>query len=100
MEEFVRQMAEKAGIDRATADKVVGLLGQHAGQVPNMLSGDGSALTSLLSRLGLDNAVIGRIVAFLKANASKLPELLGQEGGILAKAKDVLSGMLGGKEGK
>ena len=48
MEEFVNKLVEKVGIDRATAEKVVAFLKEHAAEVPKWLQSD--AATDLLSK--------------------------------------------------
>jgi hypothetical protein len=97
MEEFVKQLAEKVGIDRGTAEKVAGFLQQNAANLPTMLSGDAQALAAPLSKLGIDSAHVQRIITFLREHAADLPKWLGEQGGgILQKAKDALGGILGG----
>lgn len=41
MEEFLQQMTDKVGIDRATAEKVVAFLKDHAEDAMNLLSTSG-----------------------------------------------------------
>jgi hypothetical protein len=43
MEEFINQMIEKVGIDRATAEKVVAFLKEHAADLPRLLGNAGGA---------------------------------------------------------
>jgi hypothetical protein len=101
MEELVKQLVEKVGIDKGTAEKVSGLLRERAATLPALLTGDASSLTPLLSKLGIDGATAARIVRFLQEHAAQLHEWVGsQGGGVLQKAKDVLGGMLGGKQSK
>jgi hypothetical protein len=37
MDDFVNQMAAKVGIDKATAEKVVAFLKEHAAELPKLL---------------------------------------------------------------
>jgi hypothetical protein len=39
MEELVNQLIEKVGLDKATAEKVVAFLKEHAAEVPQWLQG-------------------------------------------------------------
>lgn len=41
MEEFVQKMVATVGIDRATADKVIAFLKDHADEAANLLSKSG-----------------------------------------------------------
>ncbi len=41
MEEFIEKMASQVGIDKATAEKVVSFLKDHASEIPKLLSGGG-----------------------------------------------------------
>ena len=41
MEEFVQKLVDKVGIDRATADKVIAFLKEHADDAVNLLSKSG-----------------------------------------------------------
>jgi hypothetical protein len=43
MEEFIQQMIEKVGIDRATAEKVIAFLQEHAADLPALLGKAGGA---------------------------------------------------------
>jgi hypothetical protein len=99
MQELIKELNEKAGIDQGTAEKVADALKQSSADVPNLLSGDSQGMAQLLSKLGIDEATAQKVLAFLKENAGRLPDLLGG-GGILKKAKDALGGILGKKEGQ
>lgn len=43
MEEFIQQMIAKVGIDRATAEKVIAFLQEHAANLPALLGKAGGA---------------------------------------------------------
>lgn len=53
MEEFIHQMIEKVGIDRATAEKVIAFLQEHAADLPALLGKAGSAEGLLNQAKGL-----------------------------------------------
>lgn len=40
MDDFVNKLAEKVGIDKATAEKVVAFLKEHADEIPKLLGND------------------------------------------------------------
>ena len=101
MDELVQQMAEKVGISKDTAEKIMVVLHGQAANVPAMLTGDNETLAPLLSKLGIDRATVDRILAFLREHSAEVQQwLAGQGGGILQKAKEVLGGILGAKESK
>jgi hypothetical protein len=101
VEELIKQMSEKTGIDRGIAEKVSAMLQQRAADLPKLLGGDSQGLVQLLQKLGIDQGIVQKVLAFLKEHAAQLPTWLGSDGGgILKKAKDALGGILGGKEGK
>jgi hypothetical protein len=101
VEDLIKQLSEKVGLDRGTAEKISAVLQQHAANVPQLLSGDSEGLVQLLQRVGIDEGIARRVLAFLKQNAANLPAWLGSDGGgILKKAKDVLGGIMGGKKGE
>lgn len=99
MEELIKQLREKAGIDRANAEKVSTALEEHPAEMPNVLGGNTQGLVQLLQKAGIDDGVIQKVVAFLKQHAGDLQKMLsGEGGGILNKAKDLVGGMLGRKD--
>jgi hypothetical protein len=50
MEEFIDQMAAKVGIDKATAEKVVAFLKEHAAELPKLL-GENEMAKGMLDKL-------------------------------------------------
>lgn len=58
MEELVKQLVEKVGIDQATAEKVVSFLKQHASEVPGWLS-NGAAQDMLKKATGGLGDILG-----------------------------------------
>ncbi len=50
MDEFVNQMAAKVGIDKATAEKVVAFLKEHAAELPKLL-GENEMAKGMLDKL-------------------------------------------------
>src|SRR5262249_25334226 len=101
VEELIKQMSEKTGIDRGLAEKISGLLQQNAANVSQMLAGDSQGLVQLLQKAGISEGIAQKVLAFLKQHAANLPTWLGSDGGgILKKAKEALGGMLGRQEGK
>src|SRR4051812_31743493 len=102
MEELKNQLCEKTGIDRGTADKISAVLSENVNRVDSLLADDAQGLVQLLQKVGIDEGQARRVVAFLKENVAKLPAWLGGDGGqgFLGKARNVLGGILGGKEGK
>ena len=99
MEELIKQLREKAGIDQANAEKVSATLEQKAGELPNLISGNTQGLVQMLQKAGVDEGVIQKVVAFVKQNADKIPAMLAGEGGLINKAKELVGGMLGRKQG-
>ena len=101
MEELIKLLRDKAGIDRASAEKVSATIEKNAAEVPNLLGGNAQGLVQMLQKAGIDEGIIQKVVAFLKQHADKLPALMaGEGGGLLNKAKDLVGGMLGRKEGQ
>jgi hypothetical protein len=101
VEELIKQLSQKVGLDRGIAEKIAALLQQNAADVPHLLGGDSQGLVQLLQKAGIDAGLAQKVLAFLKQNAANLPTWLGSDGGgILKKAKDALGGILGGKEGQ
>ena len=100
MEELIKQLREKAGIDRANAEKVSATLEQKAAELPNLISGNTQGLVQMLQKAGIDDGIIQKVVAFVKQYADKIPAMLAGEGGLLNKAKEMVGGMMGRKEGK
>ncbi len=43
MDEFINQMVAKVGIDKATAEKVVSFLKEHADELPKLIAQSGFA---------------------------------------------------------
>jgi hypothetical protein len=100
VEELVKKLSEKTGIDRGTAEKICGALQSKMANVQNLLGGDSKGMMQMLQEHGIDEAKAQKVLAFLKENAAKIPAWLeGEGGGVLKKAKEVLSGMMGRKEG-
>lgn len=53
MEQLVNLLVEKVGIDRALAEKIAGVLKEHAAELPQMLSGgEGGLLGKVSGGLG------------------------------------------------
>jgi hypothetical protein len=100
VEELIKQLREKAGIDQANAEKVSATLEEKAAQLPNLISGNTQGLVQMLQKAGIDEGVIQKVVAFVKQNADKIPAMLAGEGGLLSKAKEMVGGMLGRKPGQ
>jgi hypothetical protein len=50
MEEFIDQMAAKVGIDKATAEKVVAFLKEHAAELPKLI-GENEMAKGMLDKL-------------------------------------------------
>ena len=44
MEEFVNKLVEKVGIDKATAEKVVAFIKDHADEIPKLIGNDPKSL--------------------------------------------------------
>lgn len=100
VEELIKQLREKAGIDRANAEKVTATLEEKAAELPNLISGNTQGLVQILQKAGIDEGIIQKVVAFIKQHAADLPAMLSAEGGgVLNKAKELVGGILGRKEG-
>jgi hypothetical protein len=99
VEELIKQLREKAGIDQANAEKVSATLEKKAAELPNLIGGNTQGLVQMLQKAGIDEGIIQKVVTFVKQNADKIPAMLAG-GGILNKAKDLVGGMLGRKEGQ
>jgi hypothetical protein len=100
VEELIKQLREKAGIDQANAEKVSATLEQKAAELPNLIGGNTEKLAQMLQKSGIDESIVQKVVAFVKQNADKIPAMLAGEGGLLNKAKEVVGGMLGRKQGQ
>lgn len=100
MQDFVNQLVDKTGIDKATAEKVNVTLQENAAKLPALLNDNAQGLIAILTKLGVSQAIADKIIAFLKEHAADLPKLLAGEGaaGILEKAKSALGGILGSKD--
>jgi hypothetical protein len=100
MEELIKQLKEKVGIDQGLAEKISGLLQQNAGKVQELLAGQSRGLSQMLQQEGIAKGVVQKVVAFLKENAGNVQTwLAGGGGGVLSKVKDALGGLMGGKRG-
>jgi hypothetical protein len=100
MDELIKQLKEKVGVDQGLAEKISGLLQQNAGKVQELVAGDSKGLSQVLQQGGIARGVVQKVIAFLKENAGNLQTwLAGGGGGVLGKVKDALGGMLGGKQG-
>jgi hypothetical protein len=97
MEELSKQLSERVGIDQSMADKISAVLQGNMGEMHCLLEGEGQGLVQLLQKVGIDEGIAQKVVTFLKENSGNLQAWLGQEGGILAKAKEMLGGILAGK---
>ena len=97
MEEFIKQMAAKVGIDQPTAEKVVHSLQQNPAEVSQAVAGKADALGPLVEKLGLSKDVVSKVIEFLKQHAAELPKLLAGAPGLIEKAKGALGGLVGGK---
>ena len=64
MEDFIKQMADRVGIDEQQAQKVVEFLREHLDELPAMLSADSEMFQSLSDRfkgfLGGDDEPIAK----------------------------------------
>ena len=64
MEDFIKQMADRVGIDEQQAQKVVEFLREHLDELPTMLSADSDMFKSLSERfsgfLGGDDEPIAK----------------------------------------
>ena len=64
MEDFIKQMADRVGIDEQQAQKVVEFLREHLDELPAMLSADSHMFKSLSERfsgfLGADDEPIAK----------------------------------------
>src|SRR5262249_19138036 len=63
VEELIKQLREKAGIDPANAEKVSATLEKKAGELPNLISGNTQGLVQMLQKAGVDEGVIQKVVA-------------------------------------
>jgi hypothetical protein len=101
MEELIKGLTEKLGLNQGVAEKIGGFLQENAASVPQLLSGDSSGIQQMMEKVGIDKGQADKVVGFLKENSAHLPAWLGdQGGGILQKVKDLLGGVLGSKESK
>jgi hypothetical protein len=99
MEELIKQLCDKVGIDRGLAEKITGLLQKNPGEVAKLLEDDEQGVAQHLQSAGISETIAQKVAAFLKENAAKLPQWLGTDAkGIIDKAKELVGSMLGGRK--